>query len=52
MHIFLKAKELHHGVLGKFSWIWVSHTGVAGACEHMAPVLPRGIDTSVPYFKE
>lgn len=52
MHIVLKAEELHHGVLGQLSRVWVSHTGVTGAGKHMAPVLPPGVDARVPYLKE
>ena len=25
IHVLLKAEELHHGVLGQLSWLWVSH---------------------------
>lgn len=52
MHILLKAEELHHGVLGQFSWVWVSHCGVTGAGEHTATVLPECIDTRVPHLQE
>lgn len=51
MCILCKVEELHHGVLGQLSWVWVSHTGVTGAGKHVAPVLPPGINTSVPYLQ-
>lgn len=52
IHIFLKAEELHHGVLWQLGWGWVSRTGVTGAGKHMAPVLPPGVDTSLLYPEE
>lgn len=52
IHILLKAEELHHGVLGQLSWVWVSHAGVTGAGKHVAPVLPPGIDTGFLYLQE
>lgn len=52
IHILLKVEELHHGVLGKLSRVWVSHGWVAGAGEHMAPVLPAGVDASLPHLQE
>lgn len=30
----------------------MSHTGIARAGEHMAPVLPHGVDAGVPYLQE
>lgn len=52
MHILGKAEELHYVVLGQLTGLRVSHTGIAGAGKHMALVLPRGIDTGVPYLQE
>lgn len=52
IHILLKTEELHHGILGQLSWVWVSHTGVTGAGKHMTSVLPQGIDTGIPYLQE
>lgn len=52
MHILGKAEELHHVVLGQLTGLWVSHIGIAGAGKHVAPVLPCGVDTSVPYLQE
>lgn len=52
MHILGKAEELHYVVLGQLTGLRVSRTGIAAAGKHMAPVLPRGIDTGVPYLQE
>lgn len=52
MHILGKAEELHYVVLGQLTGLRVSRTRITGAGKHMAPVLPRGIDTSVPYLQE
>lgn len=52
MHILGKAEELHYVVLGQLTGLRVSHTGITGAGKHMAPVLPRGIDTGVPDLQE
>lgn len=52
MHILGKAEELHHAVLGELTGLGVSHAGVAGAGEHVAPVLPHGVDAGVPYLQE
>lgn len=52
MHILDKAEELHHIVLGQLTGLQISHTGIARGGEHMAPVLPHGVDTVVPYLQE
>ncbi len=52
IYILLKAKELHHGVLGQLSWVWVSHIGITGAGKHVTPVLPTGVDTRVSHLQE
>lgn len=52
MHILGKAEELHHVVLGQLTGLRVSHIGIAGAGKHVAPVLPYGVDTGVPYLQE
>lgn len=52
MHILGKAEELHHDVLGQLTGLQMSHTGVAHAGKHMAPVLPHGVDAGVPYLQE
>lgn len=52
MHILLKAEQLHHIVMGQLTGLQMSHTGIARAGIHVAPVLPRGVDTGVPYLQE
>lgn len=52
IYILLKTEELHRGVLGQLSWVWVSHAGVAGAGKHVAPVLPPGVYTGLPNLQE
>lgn len=52
MHILDKAEELHHVVLGQLTGLQMSQTGIAGAGEDVAPVLPHGVDTGVPYLQE
>ena len=47
IHILLEAEELYPGVLGQLSGVWQSHTGVTGAGEHVAPVLPPGVDAGL-----
>lgn len=46
VHVLLKAKQLHPGVLRQLLGVGVSHVGVAGAGKHVAPVLPPGVDAS------
>lgn len=46
MHVLLKAEQLHHGVLRQLLGVGLGHVGVAGAGEHVAPVLPPGVDSS------
>lgn len=52
VHILGKAEELHHAVLEELTGLWVSHAGIAGAGEHVAPVLPGGVDAGLPYLQE
>lgn len=52
MHILGKAEDLHHDVLGQLTGLQMSPTGIARAGEHVAPVLPRGVDTGVPYLQQ
>lgn len=52
VHILVKAEELHQCVLRQLLGVWVSHIGVTGAGEHVAPVLPPGADAVFPYLQE
>lgn len=52
MHILGKVEELHHVVLGELTGLRMSHAGIARAGEHVAPVLPHGVDTGVLDLQE
>lgn len=52
MHILGKAEQLHHIVMGQLTGRHMSRTGIARAGIHVAPVLPGGVDTGVPYLQE
>lgn len=47
VHVLLKAEQLHPGVLRQLPGVRVGYVGVAGAGEHVAPVLSPCVDASV-----
>lgn len=52
MHILGKAEELNRDVLGQLTGLQMCLTGIARAGKHVTLVLPRGVDTGVPYLQE
>lgn len=52
VRVFLKAKQLHHGVLRQLLGLGGGHVGVTGAGEHVAPVMSPGADTSVLHHQQ